>query len=133
MNSLKYTSPINSKANTAFSLPHNKRSGARINSIVFIVATTAIWVIALSFDLNFDKTQMAIPISESPIRTVMDLEYSSPNILATICSCLGTRLSTLQKSPFASQTVAIRIFTTTCRFPDVNILIVVGYTYSWTS
>jgi hypothetical protein len=32
----------------------------------------------------------------------------SPNILATICSCLGTRFRTLQKSPFAIQTVAIQ-------------------------
>jgi hypothetical protein len=63
---------------------------------------------AFNFDLNFVKTQIAIIISESPIKTVNNLEFSSPKMLATICSCLGTRFSTLQTSPFISQTVAIR-------------------------
>lgn len=65
---------MNNNANTAFSLPHNKRSGTKINSKTFIVATTAICVIALNFDLNFVKTQIAITISESPMKIVKSLE-----------------------------------------------------------
>jgi len=35
------------------------------------------------------------------------LEYSSPKIRATICSCLGTKFNTLQNNPFAIHTKAI--------------------------
>ena len=95
-------------AKSEFSFPQSNKSGTRINSSVFIVATTKIWAIAFNFVLKALKIQTAIMISESPIRIVNSLEWSSPNILATICSCLGTRFRTLQKSPFAIQTVAIQ-------------------------
>ena len=67
-----------------------------------------ICAMAFNFDLNFVNTQIAIIISESPIKMVNNLEFSSPKILATISSCLGTRFSTLQTRPFASQTKAIK-------------------------
>ena len=95
-------------ANMEFIFPQSNKSGTKINSSVFIVATTVIWAIAFNFVLKVLKIQTAIIISESPIKIVNSLEWSSPNILATICSCLGARFRTLQKSPFAIQTVAIQ-------------------------
>lgn len=55
------------------------------------------------------KIQMVINTSLAPIRIVkMFAEgLSRCKILPTISSCLGTRFSTLQKSPFTSQTVAM--------------------------
>jgi hypothetical protein len=58
--------------------------------------------------LNALKIQMAIPISASPMSKVKVLEWLAPNILATICSWRGTRLSTLQNSPLAIQTIAMQ-------------------------
>ena len=91
-----------------FSLPQSNKSGTTINSMIFIVPTTIICVIAFSFDLNFVKIQIAITVSESPIKIVNNREWSFPKIVATICSCRGTRLSTLQKSPLANQTTAMK-------------------------
>lgn len=107
---------MNSKANNELSFPQSRRSGTRMSSKIFIVATTVICTMAFNFDLNLVKIQIAITISESPIKTVNGLEYSSPKILATICSCRGTRFSTLQTGPLASQTVAIINTNTFCRF-----------------
>lgn len=55
------------------------------------------------------KIQMVINTSLTPIRIVkMFAEgLSRCKILPTISSCLGTRFSILQKSPFTSQTVAV--------------------------
>lgn len=58
---------MNNKAKTEFSLPHNNKSGTNINSKIFIVATTVIWIIALILVLNLVKIQTAITTSESPI------------------------------------------------------------------
>jgi len=91
-----------------FSLPQRSKSGTTINSMTFIVAITVICVIALNFDLKRVKIQIAITVSASPIKNVSSREWSFPKILATICSCRGTRFSTLQKSPLANQTVAIK-------------------------
>gem|GEM_PF-6424043 len=41
---------------------------------MFIGATTVIWAIALNFDLNFVKIQIAITISASPIKSVSGCE-----------------------------------------------------------
>ncbi len=73
-----------------------------------MIATTNICVMALNLVLNLVKIQIAIIISDSPIKIVKTLEYWSPKILATICSCLGTRFSTLQNRPLISQTIAIK-------------------------
>jgi hypothetical protein len=54
--------------------------------------------------LNLVKIQIAITISESPIKIVRSREWLLAKILETICSCLGTRLRTLQKSPLTIQT-----------------------------
>lgn len=75
---------MKSSAKKAFNLPQSKRLGAKINSKTFIVATTVICAIALNFDLKFVKIQIAITISQSPIRNVNSLECSFPKILATI-------------------------------------------------
>ncbi|EMS33048.1 hypothetical protein C943_00325 [Mariniradius saccharolyticus AK6] len=61
-------------------------------------------MIAFSLDLNLVKTQNAMMVSETPIKWVKRGAFESPNILPTICSCLGTRPSTLQKNPFTSHT-----------------------------
>jgi len=99
---------MNRKANNALPLPHNNKSGTRKNSRVFIAPITRICVTALSRVFIPLKIQMAITISESPIKSVSSLACSSPKILATICWCRGTMLSTLQKSPLINQTVAIK-------------------------
>lgn len=91
-----------------FNLPQRSKSGTKLNSKMFIVATTVICAIALRRDLSFVKIHITITISESPIKIVKGLEKSFPKILATICPCLGTRFKTLQNSPFTSQTAAIK-------------------------
>ena len=101
---------MNINAKNAFALPHRSKSGARKNSSVFIVAMIMICTIALTLVQILVKIQMAIAISESPIKTVSIRACSFPKILATISWCLGTRFSTLHKRPFASQTAAIRKF-----------------------
>jgi hypothetical protein len=65
---------MKSNANTELSLPQSKRSGTRMNSKVFIIATMSICVIALSLDLNLEITQTAIKISDKPIRTIKVFE-----------------------------------------------------------
>lgn len=88
--------------------PQSNKSGTSINSRMFIIATTSICVIALKRDLIPLKIHMAINISDTPIALVISPANSSPKIPDTICSCLGTRFRTLQKSPFAIHTIAIR-------------------------
>ncbi len=116
---------MNSKANTELNLPQSKRSGAKKNSKMFIIATIVICVIALNLDLNLVRTQIAIIISESPMRIVKGFEKPSPKIRATICSCLGTRFSTLHRSPFASQTIAMKMVNILCMFLSFNVFTVV--------
>lgn len=104
-----------------FILPQSSKPGTTINSITFIVTTTTICVIALSFDLNLVKIQMAIAVSASPIKSVISRECSLPKIPATICWCRGTRLSTLQNSPLANHTVAIKTVNVLCLFSFISV------------
>ena len=75
---------MNRNANNALNLPHNSKSGTKMNSNAFIVAITMICVIAFSLDLNPLKIQTAIAISENPIALVKTAAWSLPRILATI-------------------------------------------------
>ena len=77
-------------ANKALAFPNNKRSGARKNSIVFMVAIRKTCVNAHHRDLKLLITQTAIRISETPIILVRTGACCSPSILATIASCRGT-------------------------------------------
>ena len=61
-------------AKIAFAFPHSNKSGTRINSKMFIVAMTNIWVTAFSRVHILLKIQIAIKISESPIKSVKGLE-----------------------------------------------------------
>ena len=99
---------MNIKAKIEFAFPQNNKSGTSINSRVFIVAITRICVAVFSRVLMPFKIQTVISVSESPIKIVSSRECSLPKIFATISSCRGTRLSTLQKSPLATQTVAMK-------------------------
>ena len=99
---------MNRKAKIAFVFPHNNKSGTRTNSKVFIVIITRICVAALSLIQMPLNIQMAIPISVSPIKKVSNRACSCPKMFATISWCRGTRFNTLQKSPFAIQTVAMQ-------------------------
>lgn len=72
-------------AKTAFNFPQSNKSGARKNSIVFMVAIIRIWTVAFSLGLIPESIQTAIADSKRPIRTVSARELFSPNILATIC------------------------------------------------
>lgn len=99
---------MNRKAKKTFAFPQSSRSDARKNSKVFMIAIIRIWEIALSLDHFPLSIQTAIAISEIPIKMVNNLEWSVSKILPTISWCRGTRLSTLQKSPFAIQTVAMK-------------------------
>lgn len=99
---------MNKKAKKMLSLPQRSKSGTAINSMIFIVATTIICVIAFILDLSFVKIQIAIPVSASPMRSVNGREKSFPKIRATISSCRGRRFSTLQKNPLAIHTVAMK-------------------------
>jgi hypothetical protein len=58
--------------------------------------------------------QIAMSVSEIPIKIVNILECFSARILATISWCRGTRLRTLQKRPLMAQTVAMKIFRIRC-------------------
>ena len=71
-------------ANKALNLPHKSKSGAIINSKLFIVAITTTCVIALSLVLKPLKIQTAIAISEKPIALVKTPAWALPIILATI-------------------------------------------------
>ena len=79
---------------------------------------------ALISDLNLDKIQIASTTSDNPIRTVKNLELSALKILATICSCRGTRFNTLQSNPLIIQTEAMNIVNISCLFLSVNVLVV---------
>lgn len=72
-----------------------------------MTATITICVMAHNLDCILVNIQMAIRISNTPIVLVASVAYSSPNILATICRCLGTRFNTLQNNPFTNHTSAI--------------------------
>ena len=100
---------MNTRAKSELSFPQSNSSGTKINSNRFIMATIIIWVIAFNLDFNFETTQIAIIISETPMARVNGLEKSSPIIFPTICSCLGTRFKILQTSPLISQTAVIRM------------------------
>ena len=101
---------MNIKAKRKFAFPHNNKSGTSINSTVFIVAMTKICVAVLSRVLIPLKIQIAISISDNPIKMVIKFAESLSRfkMRPTILSCRGTRLSTLQKSPLAIQTVAMK-------------------------
>ena len=99
---------MNIIANNKLNLPHKSKSGAKINSRTFIAAMIIICVIALSRCLIPLMIQIAIAISETPIALVKRPAYSLPNILATISWCRGTTFNSLQKSPLAIQTAAVR-------------------------
>lgn len=99
---------MNIIANNKLNLPHKSKSGAKINSRTFMVAMIIICVIAFNLVFSPLRIQIAIAISETPIAFVKRPAWSMPNILATISWCRGTRFSTLQKSPLAIQTVAMR-------------------------
>jgi hypothetical protein len=99
---------MNKKAKMELNFPQSNKLGTSRNSSMFIVAMITIWVIAFSLDLMLLIIQIAITISDIPMAMVKNLAYSFPNMLATIWRCRGTRLSTLQNKPFASQTAAIR-------------------------
>lgn len=87
-------------------------------------------MIAFILDLNLVKIQKAIMLSNNPIIIVKGLEKSYPKILATICSCLGVRFSTLQKRPFVSQTIEIKYINILCFFLPVTICMIADYVYS---
>lgn len=76
---------MNIKAKIAFAFPHSNKSGARKNSNAFITAMISICATELSREYLPLSIQIAIPISESPIRNVRDFECSFPKILATTC------------------------------------------------
>lgn len=99
---------INRRAKAALYLPHSSRSGTRKNSSAFIEAIMMICVIAFNLDFTPVNIQIAITVSEIPIKIVKGVEYLFPKICATIWWCLGTKLKTLQKSPFASQIAAMQ-------------------------
>ena len=99
---------MNKNANTAFNLPHSKSSGTKINSIIFIVVTTWICVIAFSLDLYPETIQKAIITSANPMSIINVDECFSPRICVTISSCRGTIPSTLQNKPLINQAAAIR-------------------------
>ena len=122
--------PMNIIAKIIFNLPHNNKSGAIINSIIFISPIITICIIAFILDLNLVKIQRAIIFSKNPIKIVKGLEKSFPKILATICSCLGVRFNTLQKRPFASQTIEIKYINILCFFSSVTICMIADYVYS---
>lgn len=75
---------MNRNAYKALNLPHKSKSGAIINSRLFIVAITTTCVIALSFVLKPLKIQTAIAISARPIILVKTPAWALPMILATI-------------------------------------------------
>ena len=77
---------------------------------------TVICTMALILLLNPLIIQIAMNISESPIKIVDNRELSLPKILETICSCRGTKFKTLHKNPFANQTAAIRYVRILCLF-----------------
>ena len=61
-------------AKSALNLPHNKRSGTRKNSRLFMAAITIIWVTAFNLVRIPLIIQMAIKVSESPINNVNSRE-----------------------------------------------------------
>lgn len=76
---------INKKANIILNLPQSNKSGTKINSIIFIIPTTIICIIAFSFDLNLVNIQIAITISANPISMVNRCASLFPKMPATIC------------------------------------------------
>lgn len=74
-----------------------------------MTATITICVMAHNLGCILLKIQIAIRISNTPIVRVASVAYSSPNILATISRCLGTRFNTLQNNPLTSHISAISI------------------------
>lgn len=68
----------------ALTWPNNSKSGAIINSIVFIVAMMSICANALIRDLSPDNIHTAMNVSRMPIAFVKKTSCSLPNILATI-------------------------------------------------
>jgi hypothetical protein len=96
-------------AKIIFRQPNNNKSETKVSSIMFIIATRHICVIAHQLDLILLIIQINISISENPIVFVNMNEYSSPRILETIISCLGTKFKTLQYKPLISQTNEILI------------------------
>ena len=75
---------IKHAATIAFICPNKRRSGARINSIVFIVAMITICVTAQRREFILLRIHIAIIISNMPIVFVAIHEYSWPSIRATI-------------------------------------------------
>ena len=75
---------IKHAATSAFVCPNKRRSGARINSIVFIAAIITICVNAQSREFILLITHIAINISSIPIVFVAIHEYSLPSIRVTI-------------------------------------------------
>ena len=70
INSFKIKMAIKIAATTILNLPNKRRSGASKNSMMFIVATKAIWVAVHQRDLMPLTTQTAIKISEQPMALV---------------------------------------------------------------
>ena len=97
---------IKMKAKSELNFPQSKRSGAKINSMVFIMAITIICIRVFKRGSKFVRIQILMQISEMPINTVNKRACSSPKILATICWWRGTRSRTLQRNPFANHTKA---------------------------
>jgi len=97
-------------------LPNKRRSGTRINSIMFMAATSRICVQAHQRGRIPLKIQINIPISSSPMALVANAAWVSPNIRATISRCLGTRSNTLQSRPLISHTEAIAAVSNVLRF-----------------
>ena len=65
---------MNKNAYKEFNLPQSNKSGARINSSVFIVAIITICAIAVILDFILLTIQIAIIVSDIPIRIVIGLE-----------------------------------------------------------
>lgn len=72
------------EATTIFILPNKSKSGASINSMIFMVPIITIWNMAQNRVLIRDSTHTTMSISETPIALVNSQEYCSPRIRATI-------------------------------------------------
>ena len=75
---------MNTKAKIALALPHNNKSGASMNSIVFMVAIKTICSTVLSRFRIPLRIHAAIPVSASPIKSVRSRALSVFKIRSTI-------------------------------------------------
>ncbi len=96
-------------AKKKFHFPHNNSSGRRMNSRIFIVPITIICSIEFKRESLPLKIHIAMAVSARPMAIVCSRLDCFPSMVATICSCLGTRLNTLQNSPLISQMEPISI------------------------